>query len=320
LVSSEEWKDQESEGSRNTLDQVATAISTTPPFKAIDRHTNPLALWHLLSLDAPTIAALWTWFIASASHVRLSLTSTVAMALTVWILYAADRLMDARLLSVDPSHHEGLEARHYFHHRYSSAFLAGILCASIVLAALLPHLEPDAIHLYLVLGGFVFGYFILIHATGTATARQKVARLLPKEITVGLCFAAATFIPTVARRPDLRMSLLPSALFFATLCSLNCLYIYAWEHEPPRTNRPAHAITRLALRNLPQVTTLLALSAAALTLLAHRSPWPIPCAIGYSVALLLLLHNCRLAIAPVTLRAAADLALTTPLLFVLFLH
>src|SRR5262249_43309121 len=109
-----------------------------------------------------------------------------------------------------------------------------------------------------------------------------------------------------------------SALFFAALCSLNCLYIYTWEHEPPRPNNTIHPITRLALRNLPQLTTLLALSAAAFTLLGLHSPWHIPCAIGYSVALLLLLHNCRPAIAPVTLRAAADLALTTPLLFVLF--
>jgi hypothetical protein len=242
------------------------------------------------------------------------------MALSVWILYAVDRLMDSRLLSVDPSHHEGLEARHYFHHRHRPAFLAGILSAAIALAALIPHLEPAAIPLYLVLGALVSGYFILIHATRSAAARQKVAHRLPKEIAVGLCFAAATFIPTVARRPDLRISLLPSALFFATLCSLNCLYIHAWEHERHRTNPSAHAITRIALRNLPQVTTLLALSAAALTLLDQHSPWPIPCAIGYSVALLLLLHNCRLAIAPVTLRAAADLALTTPLLFVLFLR
>jgi hypothetical protein len=302
------------------LDQVATAIPDTPSFKAIEHHINLLALWHLLSLDAPTVAVLWTWFIASASHVRLPLTSIVTMALAVWILYAADRLMDARLLNVDPAHHEGLEARHYFHHRYRPAFLAGILCASFVLAALLPHLEPDAIHLYLILGGLVFGYFILIHASRSPAARHKVAPRLPKEIAVGICFAAATFIPTVARRPDLRISLLPSAVFFAMLCSLNCLYIYAWEHEPPRPHYPVHPITSLALRNLPQLTTFLALSAAALTLLDHHSPWLIPCAIGYSVAVLLLLHNCRLVIAPVTLRAAADLALTTPLLLVLFLR
>ncbi len=294
------------------MNQVATATPVEQPFKAIDRRRNPLALWHLLSLDAPAIATLWTWFIAFTSHVVIPIASTVSMALAVWVLYAADRLMDARLLDIDPAHHEGLEARHYFHHRYRSAFLSGILLASITLALLLPRLETVAIHLYLLLGGFVSGYFILIHAT-------RSAHRLPKEIAVGLCFAAATFIPTVARRPDLRLPLLPSALLFATLCSLNCLFIYAWEHENISATQPIHAMTRLALRHLPALTVLLTLAGATLTLL-DQAPWPIPCAIAYSAALLLLLHHHRHAIAPLTLRAAADFALATPLLLLLFLH
>jgi hypothetical protein len=301
------------EGNTNTLNRTATAASAEPTLKPIGRHAGPLALWHLLSLDAPTIAALWTWFIASANHIHLPLASTLAMALAVWMLYAADRLMDARLLNLDPTHYEGLEARHYFHHRHRTAFLTGILLASVALALLLPHLEPEAIPLYLILGALVSGYFLLIHAT-------RSAHRLPKEIAVGLCFAAATFIPTVARRPDLRLPLLPSALLFATLCSLNCLFIYAWEHATSRTNPCTHAITRLALRNLPFLAILLTLASAALSLLDNRAPWSIPCAIAVSAAVLLLLHNPRLAIEPITLRASADLALATPLLLLLFLH
>jgi hypothetical protein len=297
-----------------------TTVPAEPTLKAIVRHSGPLALWHLLSLDAPTIAALWTWFIASANHVRLPLASTVAMALAVWMLYAADRLMDARLLDADPAHYEGLEARHYFHHRHRSAFLSGILLASIALALLLPHLEPHAIHLYAVLAALVSAYFLLIHATRTATAQQKVAHFVPKEIAVGLFFAAATFIPTVARCPNLRTRLLPFALLFAALCILNCLFIYAWEHAGSNTSDPLHPITQIALQKLPSLTVLLALSGAAVTLFDYRAPWPVPYAIALSAALLLLLHNHRLVITPVTLRAAADLALATPLLLLLFLH
>jgi hypothetical protein len=252
-----------------------------------------------------------------ANHVCLSLSSTLAMAIAVWMLYASDRLMDARLLNVDPTHYEGLEARHYFHHRYRSAFFIGILVASIVLALLLRHLEAPALHLYIILGALVSGYFILIHTTRNAADRQKV---LPKEIVVGLFFAAATFIPTVARRADLRTPLLPFALLFATLCILNCLFIYAWEHAGSLASNPPHVITHLALRNLPSLTVLLALSGAAVTLFDQRGPWPVPYAIALSAALLLLLHHHRLAITPLTLRAAADLALATPLLLFLFLH
>jgi hypothetical protein len=292
---------------------MATATPTNPALKAIDRDRSPLALWHLLSLDAPSVAALWTWFIASANHVHLPFSSTLAMAITVWMLYAADRLMDARVLNMNPTHHESLEARHFFHHHYRSAFLTAIFFASIAFAALLPHLAAEAIHLYLVLGSLVIGYFILIHATSSS-------HRLPKEIAVGLFFAAATFIPTVARRPDLRLPLLPSALLFATLCSLNCLYIYAWEHEDHTTGNPPHTITRRAVRKLPLLTVLLTLSGAALTLLSHQTPWFIPCAIAYSAALLFLLHTHHLVIKPVSLRAAADLALITPLLLLPFLR
>jgi hypothetical protein len=271
-------------------------------------------------LDAPTVAALWTWFIASANQIHLPFSSTLAMAIAVWMLYAADRLMDARLLDSDSTREKDLEARHYFHHRHRTAFLAGIVLSSIALSALLPHLDAAAIRLYLILGGIVAGYFVLIHATNSAAAQQKIAHRLPKEIAVGLCFAAATFIPTVARRPGLRLHLLPTALGFATLCSLNCLFIYAWEHEDHRTNRPTHAITRVALDNLHALTAALIFCSMALVLFDHRVAWPVPCASALSAAVLLLLHNRRHAISRTTLRAAADLALTTPLLLLPWLR
>jgi hypothetical protein len=294
---------------------VATANPTKPPLTTIGRIRNPLALWHLLSLDAPTVATLWTWFIASTNHVMLPLSSALAMTLAVWTLYAGDRLMDARLMDARPldNNHEDFEARHHFHHLHRSAFLTGIFLASIALATLLPHLEPAAIRLYVILGALVSAYFILIHAT-TVTHR------LPKEIAVGLFFAAATFIPTVARCPDLRLALLPAAILFAALCSLNCLFIYAWEHPAPYGDQRTHTITRLALRNLPLLTILLIISSLAIALLDSQTPWPITSAIAIAAILLLLLHNQRHAISRVTLRAAADIALTTPLLLFPFLH
>jgi len=314
---------------------VATATPIQPQQQRKQRahakpettHT-PLALWHLLSLDAPTVAALWTWFVASANHIHLPASSILAIAVAVWMLYAADRLMDARLMDArlmdarlmdarlpdTPFPQvEGLEARHHFHHQHRTLFLTGILLASIALAVLLPHLEPAALHLYLILGGLLAGYFILIHATPRAASNQTAHRR-PKEIAVGVFFASAIFIPAVARRPDLRFTLLPAALLFAAVCSLNCLFIYAWEHPGP--NPTAHATTRFSLRHLPFLATLIPAFATALIYLqkSHQAPWSIPTACALSATLLLLLHHHRSTIAPVTLRAAADLALLTPLL------
>lgn len=274
-------------------------------------------LWHLLSLDAPTVASLWIWFIAAANHIQLPVSSIIAMFIAVWMLYAADRLLDTRSLDSQSRSEPHLEARHYFHHRHRTAFVAGILLASVVLAPLLLRLTTDAVHLYLILGGLLFGYFILIHAT-------RSAHRFPKEIAVGIFFAAATFIPTVARQPGLRLALLPPAILFATLCSLNCLFIYAWEHDSQYAStpgdHPAHATTRFALRHLPFFARAIAVTGTLLALLDHHSPWSIALATTLSAIFLLLLHHRRHRIPALTLRAAADLALLTPILLIPFLY
>ena len=273
-------------------------------------------MWHLLSLDAPGVAALWVWFIASTNHIRIPLSSVAAMFIAVWMLYAADRLLDARLLDSHSEPEQHLEARHFFHYRHRAVFLAGILLASAALAPLLLRLSADAVHLYLILGGLLFGYFILIHVT-------RSAHRLPKEIAVGIFFAAAIFIPTVARRPELRVALLPSALLFASLCSLNCLFIYAWEHDPEfsdQANHPVHAITRFALAHVRLFAVIVIVTGTLLALVGGFAPGSISLAIALSASLLLLLHYRRQQFAALTLRAAADLALLTPILLFPFLR
>jgi hypothetical protein len=280
--------------------------------------TNPLAaalnLWHLLSLDAPSVAMLWTWFIARSNRIALSLSSVAAMGIAVWILYAADRLLDARLLdartgaltagSSQPPD-AGLEARHYFHRIHRRAFRAALAAATVALALMVPHLDQPAIRLYLVLAALLIVYSLLIHANGRRSQR------LPKELAVGVFFSAAAFIPTVSRDPSLRPILLPVAVVFAAVCSLNCLFIYAWEHT---SASPAeHAATRLALRFLRPLA--LSTIAIGLTLSLSRHPGaPIALACAIAAALLLLLDRNRIRLSRTTLRAAADLCLLTPLL------
>ncbi|HEX7158115.1 MAG TPA: hypothetical protein VF214_03830 [Edaphobacter sp.] len=259
---------------------------------------SPLILWHFLSLDAPTAAAVWTAFLAIANRVHLPWTAPLSMAIAVWMLYAADRLLDT----------EDLEPRHHFHHAHRGAFIAGIVLASIVLAFLLPRIPAESIRLYLILGGLVFGYFVVIHAT-------RSAHRLPKELAVGVCFAAAVFIPTVSRRPDLRLALIPPALLFAVLCSLNCLFIYLWEHAEAPSNLPPHWTTSFALRHLTSIAVVNTAASLAVAIIDHRAPWPIPAAIALSTALLLSLHLRRKSHSVLTLRASADLVLLTPLIF-----
>ncbi len=295
------------------------AITADPAASASDaalaqpeiRTSDALIVWHLLSLDAPTVAMLWTWFIARSNHIRLPTTAIIAMGLAVWMLYAADRLLDARLASADAD----LERRHYFHRDRQRQFLAGIVSASLALGLLLPGLAAESIHLYLILGAMLFAYFILIHAGSTSLDDQP--RRMPKELAVGVFFSAATFIPTVARQPAIRLALLPAAFLFAFVCSLNCLFIYAWEHAAVVSI--AHPATRLALGHLKELTIVAALFGCCFAVLSHGS-WAVPLACTTAATLLMLLHLNRRHLDPTTLRAAADLCLLTPILFVPFLQ
>lgn len=281
-----------------------------------------LALWHLLSLDAPTVATVWTLSVASAAHLRLPLRVPVAMFASVWVLYAADRLLDSRILAGAQAHHLrarawqhmpeplgapfGLEARHFFHYRHRRPMIVGIIACALLLAALVPRLDPAALRLDLMLGSLLFAYFVLIHATASA-------HRLPKEISVGLFFSAAVFIPTVARAPDLRLTLAPVALLFAALCSLNCLFIYRWEHAadcPSSTRAEPHWLTRNATRHLLGLARTLVALSLLLSLATHRAT-SLP--IALAALLLLGLDRLRSHLPPLTLRAAADLVLLTPL-------
>ena len=276
------------------------SVATTTQVAAPPRTPSLLALWHLLSLDAPSVAALWTWFVARACGCRLPLVSVLAMAVAVWILYAADRLLDTRHLST--GRHRAvleLEARHLFHFRHRRAFLSGIALASVALVVLLPKLLQATLHLYLFEGALLIGWFLLVHAT----------RLhLPKEFVVGAYFAVATFTPSVVRHPQHMGSLLLDALLFGAVCTVNCLLIHTWEHA-----------SGFASNLTPWIGVLIATSLA--TAIFETGPVSrIAMACGLAAILLLLLNKTHTRIKRIHLRAAADLALLTPLLLLPFLR
>jgi hypothetical protein len=234
------------------------------------------------------------------------------MALAVWILYAADRLLDSSRNTASAQ----LEARHHFHRRHARAFVAGIAIAALALAAILPQLDHAAIRLYLIEGALLFVWFLILHAT-------KSAHRLPKEIAVGIFFSAAIFIPTIARRPDFRQQLLPSAVLFAALCALNCLFIYKWEHEwplSPARSQPAHCTTHIAVAHISTLAISLIVVACFLIFSMPPTAKFIAAACALSTVSLLALNHQRLKISRTHIRACADLALLTPIVFLPFLR
>jgi hypothetical protein len=259
----------------------------------------PLHLWHLTSLDAPTVAVIWTLAFAWAAHLRLPVWLPVVIALAAWSAYIGDRLLDARNARTP------LRARHLFHWEHRRVFLPIAAAAALFGLALVLHSMPASAHgrnSLLVAAALV--YFASVHSPWRISLPTLQLRL-PKELLVGLIFTLACATPTWARIPGHRLSLYAPVVIFIALAWLNCHAIEAWESDAAVQRAP---IVRLAAI-LAVVTALIAILAACLH--GPRSAGLLAAA-ALSAAMLAMLDRCRHTLAPVTLRAAADLVLLVP--------
>jgi hypothetical protein len=273
-------------------------------------HRTPLELWHLLSLDAPTVAALWCWTLGRASHLRLPLIAPMMLAMGAWVVYVLDRILDA--LQSPP---ELLRARHRFHLQHRRGLLAAVAADVLLLLVLVPtRMTAAALRENTFLGGCVLLYILVVHLPQL----ERLRRAFPKEIAVGLIFASATAVPAwsrLGRRVPGRSELLPIALAFAALCWLNCYAIDRWEAGPIAVE--THS--RQSLRSVPVLSLLVgAAILCAAAILRHLEPVQGEAALlamALSVMGLGLLDRLRSRWPALRLRAAADLVLLTPVLF-----
>jgi hypothetical protein len=273
--------------------------------------------WHLLSLDAPTVAALWSWFFARAMHLRLSFVPALLLGLGTWLLYVADRILDG--LRQRPG--ELLQERHRFHARHRTAFLVAASILVVLLAwFVLTRMHPEARRDDAWLAAFAILYLFAVHRR--TTSEYPNAPRLPKELAVGILFAAATAVPAWSRLSAGaglgKAQLAPAVVFFAMLCWINCVGIEKWEACSPAHLVCAnqHASTRWASLHLRPIVTMIALFSLAAALLApSRGLMAVYLAALLSSGLLFALDTRSSRLSPLYLRIAADAALLTPLAF-----
>ena len=99
----------------------------------------PLRLWHLASLDAPTVALVWSLAFAWVARVRLPLWVPALVMLAVFAVYVADRLLDARAGLQSP---DSLRDRHHFHWRHRRILLPLAIAAACAAAWIVFNLMP----------------------------------------------------------------------------------------------------------------------------------------------------------------------------------
>lgn len=230
------------------------------------------------------------------SGARQHVGQAVALFLAVWLLYVADRLLDARAA-------KGLlEARHRFHARHARRFLCVWGCVASITAVLLMYLAAPVRSGWLWLSLPLLVYALAVH--------KGRSRSLPKEWIVAAMFAVATVLPAAlgTRHPG---ALWAEAVLFGSLCLLNCIAIARWEHAEAR-GLPAWDAKHF--RGACFSVGLVAVVAAA---------WlpPVPAlACGISAMLLCVLDSVSETMEAVALRALVDAALLTPLLVFVLLR
>ena len=273
----------------------------------------PLRLWHLASLDAPTVAVAWSLAFAWAAGVRLPAWVPVLMALGTWTVYIGDRLLDARAGLRSGTPHR-LRERHDFHWRHRRLLIPlAVVTAGAATAIIFVLMPPGIRERNSVLGVAALAYFSGVHSRRRAPA--WLAPLVSKELLVGVLFTAGCALPTFTR---MRLSapasvlwiMLAPVVFYAALAWLNCHAIERWE-AARNVLHPARIFTAAGL--LAFIGLLLAVAVAPL----QPRTAALFAAGAASAVLLALLDRMRIRLTPLALRAAADLVLLTPLLLAL---
>jgi hypothetical protein len=269
----------------------------------------PLWLWcNLLSFDAPAVAVLWQVLFARCFSVTLGGATIAVLALAVWLIYIADRMLDA----LHSSPELAPPARHAFCREHWNGMGIALLAGLFTLGGLCAHLTYGLLRNGIVLAVAVALYFGIVHMRPLT-----LRRFWPKEIVVGVLFCLGTCLgPWTATLPEVRQEMIFPALLFAALCVLNCVAIEFWEWNGCSSfwdDSPHVATIWMGRRAAPISLSIAVVAALALGICSPpRDPLFLALLLS-SLALFALAKNPRRFTVP-SCRVLADVALLTPLI------
>lgn len=174
-------------------------------------------LWpNLLSLDAPLVAVLWQILFVRCFRGQPDVVAAALLVAAVWLIYSADRMLDAWRGSIN-------RPRHEFCRRYWRALLP-VWGAVFVLTGCLSwlFLPPALFDRGVGLLATVLLYLLVVHA-----APPRFRRFWPKEAMVGVLFALGASVAAWNHLESPTDML--TVLLFSCLCWINCIAIEQWE-------------------------------------------------------------------------------------------
>jgi hypothetical protein len=254
----------------------------------------------VLSLDAPLVAVCWQWLFARSFHVAVSPLVLFVTAGCVWMIYAADHLLDVRGGAV-------CSARHSFVRSHGRSILLALMAIAFVTGVAAMQLPTGVLLGGVAVAGVVGIYLLVVHL-----GRDATRRYWPKEIVIGAVFAAGSSIASWSSGFTTHRAW-PEIALFGALCTLNCAAVDCWEWKSSSERlRCPHRLTRWMGRYF--YVAAIAIAAAGGTVYGY-APNALAIAIAVSGFLLMAVGVVRKFVSPETGRLFADAALLTPLLF-----
>jgi len=258
------------------------------------------------------VAIAWALLFARAGRVHIGGATVAVLALAVWLIYLADRLFDG-LAAVDQS---ALRERHRFCARHRAGVCA---CAAlgVILAAWLARkgLNVSDVKAGMLLAGLVGVYMLCVHLGGAA-----VSRSFPKEVAVGVIFAAGAALPVWSQSEALSWSGICLWALFAMICTLNCMAIESWEKQAiAKTTAGQPPTMKWAGSRIGAFATLAVTVSLPVFFLFPREHAAVEASTGAAL-LILLLNLFRTRLSGNLLRVLADGALLAPAIVALIFH
>jgi hypothetical protein len=268
----------------------------------------PPSTWlSLVCLDAPLVSIAWVWLFARIFHAAVAPANCIALFLTAWLIYLADRLADSYSLQNGGPR----SLRHEFCLGHRQIWIGALA----VIATTDAYLIWRNIGAETFLAGAVIGTLALIHLVLNHSLGGAWPPLPLKEPAIGFLFAAGTLVALFPAFPPITGSLIFSGIAFAWLCTLNCISIAFWERELDQTQRKVSFATRYPdlERDLGKLSIALTLCSGVAAII-YREAAPIFGCVSVSSLLLALLDSLRGKMGRDQRTALADLVLLTPLL------
>ena len=253
------------------------------------------------------MAVLWLWLFARTFSLPVRPGNAVALFLTAWLIYLADRFADAASLkSAMPR-----SLRQDFCLRHREIWISALL--------LIGGFDLYVIWRSIAAGTFLAGAVVGILAVvylALNYPRGLVWRTLPaKEIAIGLLFTAGTLVALLPSPLPATPPFIASGLAFACLCTLNCIGIARWEGDLDRAQRKVSVATHYpaVTGHVRTICGGLALAAFSMAIVDSFSALFFGC-VALSALLLVILDLLPRALGDDRRTALADLVLLTPII------